>query len=158
MLQYENTTDGNNAFLNVDNWIDEQKVESLDAQINGTTEYEYEEKSLIANKFLNTNSTPLSNAPSSTEMLGTYCAIINVTPGDKYIITGLGGSKYSRLYVTANSNRIAIRQSAENENSRITPKEITIEEGEVYLYVNLTRRAMTCGSISLNMTEFASIT
>lgn len=126
-------------FTNEANWEKinlETEVRELNRQVNGTIEEDYEEQTLTEYKFYNTKNDPLTEWPSVSE--GTYCGRYAVSPGDKFIITGLGGNQYSYLYATTDSSRNKVRHATSDENCRITPKEITIEEGEAYLYVNLT--------------------
>lgn len=109
----------------------------LEAEVNGTTETTevLTPKSLTADKYFNTNVSTMANTPSAYE--GIYCTKISVTPGEVYRIKGLqGSSNYTLLFATADSSRARLRRAETGSNTRIT-LDVTIQEGEAYLYVNL---------------------
>jgi len=113
------------------------ELSQLEAEVNGTTETTevLTPKSLTADKYYNTNVSTMASSPSANE--GFYCTKISVTPGDVYRIKGLQGtSNYTLLFATADSNRARKRRAETGSNTRIT-LDVTIEEGEAYLYVNL---------------------
>lgn len=85
--------------------------------------------------YYNTNSTTLPTATNSSEICA--CALIQVTPGQKYKITGEGGGAAVRLYATGDSSRNRLRYSGTYVNRRTNPEILTIQDGEAYLYVNL---------------------
>lgn len=113
------------------------KTEELDEQINGriiVTESE-EEVVMLDDKYINTNNQTCPNNYSAA-MTGTKCKVIAVNVGDVYRIYGLGNTGAVRQWATAGSDKYYIRKSS-TTNSRETPAEVVIEEGEAYLAVNL---------------------
>lgn len=114
-----------------------EKVGELEDDINGVDETQYEAQSLLADHYYGTNGSTMAYPSGYGNANGVYCSCVEVTPGEKYKITGKGGNQYSLLYVTADSNRGKLRYPSTNYDARTNPVEITIEEGEKYLYVNL---------------------
>ena len=104
--------------------------------IDGTSEEEYVPRTLDlhTDRYYNTNGETIPENPGTGA--GYDCAAFPVTPGEKYKIYGLGGNQYSRLYATTDSNRNKIRYADSDYNARVTPVELTIEEGESLLYIN----------------------
>lgn len=113
-----------------------ENVSQLDQEVNGYEEDQYIAQDLIANKSYNTALSPLP-AGVSGDNVGTYCQRVAVSAGEVYRITGIGGNKYVLLWATANSSRSKQRASDVSADARTTPVELTIAEGEAYLYVNL---------------------
>jgi len=114
----------------------EAKVDELYDSINGATQEETIEQPLTANSYYNTNNSPLSYETATLQ--GNYCCRLPVVPGEKYRITGNGsGTIYVLLYATTDSDNYAIRKASTDIDYRTNPAEITIQQGEAFLYVNL---------------------
>ena len=112
------------------------QISQLEAKVDGFENTEYTDQALTADKYFNTSNDPMPAGPANGT--GTYCARILVTPGEKYRIVGLGGSnQYARLWTTADADRKQVRHSENNYDARTNPVEITINEGEANLYINL---------------------
>lgn len=115
----------------------EGKVSQLEAEIDGYEDVTYEDQELTADRWFNTHNDPMATTSASSSS-GNYCLRIAVTPGEKYRIYGLGGGVYTLLYVITDSSRNQVRAAETDENCRVTPKVLTIQSGEAWLYVNLT--------------------
>jgi hypothetical protein len=96
----------------------------------------YETQSVVSGYYNTNGSTLPTESQITTSLTGTYCRRLEVQPGDKFKITGLGGNSYALLYATADSLRGKVRSAEASVNCRTTPAELTIEQGEAYLYVN----------------------
>jgi hypothetical protein len=116
----------------------ETDVTQLGQEVNGATEIQYQEQTPYnQDHYYNTNASPLAEPSGYGNVSGVYCKMVTVTPGEKYRITGMGGNQYVRLYATADSNKGKLRYADTSLNARTTPVELTIQDGEKYLYVNL---------------------
>ena len=123
--------------IQLSDYATKAELSQLDLEVNGfnTTTEVLTPKSLTADKYFNTNVSTMATSPSANE--GFYCCKISVTPGDVYRIHGLQGtSNYTLLFATADSARARKRRASTGSNTRIT-LDVTIEEGEAYLYCNL---------------------
>lgn len=110
------------------------QMDQLDGEVHGYDEETLTEQTLTANKYYNTNNSTIPS--SSSSKTGCYCAKISVVPGEKYRISGLRGSGVAtRLYATADSDSARVRYAL--TGSSRTTVNLTIEEGEAYLAVNL---------------------
>ena len=113
------------------------KISQLGQKVDGYTEETFEEKTLTPDNYWNTNTSNNEIPKNYSPAAGCYCAFFEVTPGEKFRITGKSGNSYTKLYGTANSERTYIRRAGDSDNTRNNPLVLTIEEGETYLVVNL---------------------
>jgi len=123
--------------LDLSGYATTAELSQLDAIVNGTDETTEVllPKSLTADKYFNTNVSTMASSPSDN--VGFYCVKVSVVPGEHYRIKGLQGtSVYTLLFATADSDRHRLRRADTGSNTRTT-LDVTIEEGEAYLYVNL---------------------
>lgn len=116
------------------------KAEELDEQINGEiiiTESE-EEVAMLDDKYVNTSVTtgPPASREYSGTLAGTKCNTIAVNKGDVIRIYGIGNTGAVRQWGTMGDDRIFIRKSSTTD-SRTNPVEVTIEDGETYISINL---------------------
>ena len=115
----------------------------LGDEVFGYSESSWEEKTLTSYSYYNTHwgeEDKINLTPTSGPTLSDYHTIkLSVHEGDKVRITGLGGTRYTYLYATCESeeNNTIIRHATNNQNTRSNPLELTIQEGEGIIVVNM---------------------
>ena len=111
-------------------------------EVFGTVIHSEEEVTGIVSGYFNTNqdsgnmpSNPLA-APASDP--NRMCVKISVQEGDVFKVYGIsGGTSASRIYATSDASYARMRRGSYTTSYRNTPLEITIQSGEVFLFVNL---------------------
>ena len=116
--------------------FDWQNVDDIENAVFGIRNSEWVQQTIVEGKYYNTNNNPINPNPGSNN--GFACQKFAVKAGDKFRIYGKDiNYKAYRLFVTTDSSYNQLRKADLDVNYRENPLELTIEQGEAWLFVNL---------------------
>ena len=123
----------------------------LNEDINGTTTPTYTDQPLQADKYFNTETSRIPIVANLSDLEGTYCCRLAVTPGQVYRIYGKGNSGNIQLYALGYADRYVVEGGTPGValNTRTTPLDLTIPEGVAVLAVNLYQYDSTTDKVQL---------